>query len=355
VQDGEVKLSDTNGVGIYTPDSNSDFALATYANGNGYFHNGKIYEAIFYQTTLNDAQRRIMSAYLSAKWDKPFATNPTYEDVYEGDKSAHGDYDFFVGGIGQDKGSKQEIGTSQGLTITDVDFLTSDGRFVVAGVNYLLQTPPTGTTTNDLPTGYPFRARRTWYIDRHGDAPGKKVKLSFDAVNLGLPIENGVSYSLMRRQGTSGTFTRVADSTMQGGKVEFDVLPEDGVYTIAKGVPVMHITKSSCVIDDPANGTNHPKRIPGATIRYAIEVNNTGTGAADHVSVEDNLSASLNEQTLSHWQVRNAPCDCVGVTAHTDANSSINGRTVTLDFGTLPRSLPAQPSVKCRYFEAEIR
>ncbi len=47
------------------------------------------------------------------------------------------------------------------------------------------------------------------------------------------------------------------------------------------------ITKSSVVVEDPFNGTTNPKAIPGARVTYTLDVNNTGTGDADNVSIVD--------------------------------------------------------------------
>lgn len=59
--------------------------------------------------------------------------------------------------------------------------------------------------------------------------------------------------------------------------------------------PEMLISKLSTVLADPVNGTNHPKRIPGATIRYQIVVTNQGKGQpdADSVVVTDALPANV--------------------------------------------------------------
>lgn len=42
------------------------------------------------------------------------------------------------------------------------------------------------------------------------------------------------------------------------------------------------LLKQSTVISDPINGTNNPKRIPGAIIRYSIEVKNLGSSPIDN-------------------------------------------------------------------------
>jgi hypothetical protein len=349
VQDGVIQLNDTDGVGTYTPDTYSDFALAARSYDGAQNHDGKIYEAIFYQTSLNTAQRRIMSTYLSAKWDKALASGATYADVYSGDDAAHGDYDFFVGGIGKESDGSQTTGTSQGLTILNNNFLTADNKYVVAGVDYLTTSPPVGTTTVDLPTGYRYRAQRTWYIDTTGS--GGTVYLDFDAASLGLPVDNGALYGLMHRSVTGGSFAHVATANMTGGTVRFDLLPSDGVYTIGKiMLPILH--KTSCVISDPVNASIHPKRIPGARIRYAIEVNNTSAIQLDNVIVKDSLSTVFDIATIAQLHIGNTACNCTqpGVTNPNGSQGTGNGvNPVKLDFGTVNANTKA-----CGYFEVDI-
>lgn len=52
------------------------------------------------------------------------------------------------------------------------------------------------------------------------------------------------------------------------------------------------VTKSSIVAEDPINGTTNPKAIPGATIEYCIDVNNTGAIAAGSISIADVIPAN---------------------------------------------------------------
>lgn len=53
--------------------------------------------------------------------------------------------------------------------------------------------------------------------------------------------------------------------------------------------PMIGMTKTSTVIWDPINNSNHPKRIPGATIRYTILVQNNAASSAagENVVVTD--------------------------------------------------------------------
>ena len=119
IRNGDTTLTD-GGAGVYN-NLNSQFSLGGRIGSTALHHHGHFYEAIFYQSELNNAQRRILVSYLAAKWDRTLPGGVDFADVYEGDSTANGNYDFFVGGIGRDDGS-QSIGTSQGLTITDNNF-----------------------------------------------------------------------------------------------------------------------------------------------------------------------------------------------------------------------------------------
>ncbi len=58
------------------------------------------------------------------------------------------------------------------------------------------------------------------------------------------------------------------------------------------------VLKSSLVVSDPVNGTNNPKAIPGAVIRYCIAVSNASGGAdATNISVVDDLPSDVTFNT----------------------------------------------------------
>ncbi len=63
-----------------------------------------------------------------------------------------------------------------------------------------------------------------------------------------------------------------------------------GVYVV--GSALLTINKSSLVTSDPINGGTNPKAIPGATIRYTIDVANTGSVSANAVIVTDQVPAN---------------------------------------------------------------
>lgn len=112
------------------------------------------------------------------------------------------------------------------------------------------------------------------------------------------------------------------------------------------------ISKISCVTDDPVNSTSNPKRIPGATIRYAIEVKNDTDNAIDSTRVNDSIDSNFDTTTIRNLQIQNGICDCTGTASASNngPNGTGNGvNPIVLDFGTINAN-----STKCGYFEVDI-
>lgn len=65
---------------------------------------------------------------------------------------------------------------------------------------------------------------------------------------------------------------------------------DTGAYRVRTAT--LTVTKSSVVIQDPFNGTNQPKRIPGAIIEYCVDITNTGSTQADDVVISDAIPAN---------------------------------------------------------------
>jgi len=132
------------------------------------------------------------------------------------------------------------------------------------------------------------------------------------------------------------------------------------ITTSTQEVPptaILNITKNSCVISDPINGTNNPKRIAGATIRYAMEVSNSGGAEATDVIATDNIDGSFDTSTIQNLQITSGACDCLGVASASNngTNGSANGVTpVKLDFTNILGGTATNPTLKCGYFEVEV-
>ena len=62
-------------------------------------------------------------------------------------------------------------------------------------------------------------------------------------------------------------------------------LPASSTVATTVIAPALRATKVSEVLGDPFNGGSLPKRIPGALVRYAVTVANSGTGTVDNASL----------------------------------------------------------------------
>lgn len=118
--------------------------------------------------------------------------------------------------------------------------------------------------------------------------------------------------------------------------------------------------KSSCVVSDPVNAGTNPKRIPGAVVRYSIEVANSGTADATSVSISDTLAAEFGTSAAG-LEVRTAAC--AGIDAGTNACAAKTGTvepvggttgagtsSVTLDYATV-----AAGTTECGYIDVTIQ
>jgi len=117
--------------------------------------------------------------------------------------------------------------------------------------------------------------------------------------------------------------------------------------------PYPNAIKTSCVVSDPVNNTSNPKRIPGAKIRYAIEVKNPNTSTAHDVLVKDSVDNSFDTSTISNLKISNNNCNCQNPSnlSNNGSNGSSDGQNpVKLDLGNIDGG-----KSKCGYFEVEIK
>lgn len=128
--------------------------------------------------------------------------------------------------------------------------------------------------------------------------------------------------------------------------------------------PILAVAKTSCVIHDPVNNTTNPKRIPGGTIRYAIQISNTSGGYssdlfASNVFATDTVdSSAFDTGTINYLQIQDGACNCTGVSSASNNGSSgsANGvNPVILDYGTFLGGTLDTYAQKCGYFEVDIK
>jgi uncharacterized repeat protein (TIGR01451 family) len=107
-------------------------------------------------------------------------------------------------------------------------------------------------------------------------AAGSASTLSSHASSLSCTNANAGSATVMP---TNAAVTSYMLGTLAYG---------DGVtcmFTNTPKYPALAVQKISAVLSDPVSGISNPKRIPGAVVRYAVTLTNTGTGAVDSSSL----------------------------------------------------------------------
>lgn len=87
-----------------------------------------------------------------------------------------------------------------------------------------------------------------------------------------------------------------------GGAMDQGITPSGGpnngdrnashsdIQTFEIKAPELSVVKTSTVISDPFNGTNNPKRIPGAVIEYTITVSNASETSVNDVNISDTIA-----------------------------------------------------------------
>src|ERR1700756_585302 len=232
----DITSAETNTI---VPNNISPLIIGSTDSADGRPFGGYMAELIIYRRALNNAERYIVDNYLSAKYNITI-----FNDLYAGDNSSNGDYDYNVVGVGTDAtGSNNSFSTSVslGLGITQNTGF-DNGDYILAGhkttVNYLDSSDISGISGTSI-----ARWGRVWYFDIRDAATAMKVNMSFDLVNGGFPLAPNAGtasdYQLIYRSGQTGTWTVVTTaSSTSGTTITFNGinLPNgSGYYTIATG------------------------------------------------------------------------------------------------------------------------
>ena len=80
-------------------------------------------------------------------------------------------------------------------------------------------------------------------------------------------------------------------------------------YLEAAKVAEITVLKTSAVISDPINLSTNPKRIPGATLRFTLTIENIGAGAAENSVMTDPVDSTLSYRSGSVTATRNGTAD----------------------------------------------
>lgn len=119
------------------------------------------------------------------------------------------------------------------------------------------------------------------------------------------------------------------DAVVGASSADADVI---GSYQVLNAPLDVAVIKSGQVINDGVSCNTPPcSPVPGATIRYALQVDVTGTGTADNLVITDSIPANTTYVPAS------ISLDSVSQTDNVDADAgSFGGGIVTVDLGSVP-------------------
>ena len=140
--------------------------------------------------------------------------------------------------------------------------------------------------------------------------------------------------------------------TSEGNIEHTNTFTRWGGYIVV--APTLDLTKLSCVLNDPVNSTTNPKRIPGATILYVFDINNTSATAATDVNLSDTLDNALDISGAINVKTNDgqSSCSCTDGTAGAGgtATSSVSGQNLKITGLTITGN-----KHNCVSFEAVIK
>lgn len=198
---------------------------------------GDIAEVIAFNTSINLAQRNIVSNYLSSKYN---ITISAASDFYAGDTGANGNYDFEVAGIGQASDGTTNLvfnpSVTGGLGLTYASGF-DNGDYIFVGHNLISGNNSTNSDVAGMTGIQNQRWIRIWYIDVTNTATSIVTSVKFDMSDGGLAgiiPNNGENYVLLRRGSTTGSWTEYATgANVSGDEITFNnITLIDGYYTI---------------------------------------------------------------------------------------------------------------------------
>lgn len=196
---------------------------------------------------------------------------------------------------------------------------------------------------------------KTFYV--FADVPPTAANDNIASIALSATaVENGTTITLTEDTGADDqAVVQVVfadDAGVNGDTARSGIHSALSAYEV--NTAVMALTKTSCVVWDPVNLTTNPKRIPGAVVRYAVNLANTGSAAATNVALSDTLQAELAYGTSGAAPagvslVATQACDCANPGLSNGDSILNSGQDVIVDFGTVNAG-----STECAYFDVTI-
>ncbi len=188
------------------------------STGFGFPFTGSIAEIAMYDGEMTDAQRIIMTNYLTAKYDIDISASGN--DVYDMDDNANGDYDFEVVGIGQASDGTNHrdaigLGVARMWNPSDLD---NDEYLMWGHDNTALTSTTSAVGTAVDGTVIQERLSRIWRVAKSGDLGAISMSINFS----GLP-ENPLGSNLRLMIDRDGDGFADNDVTPIEGSVSNDI------------------------------------------------------------------------------------------------------------------------------------
>jgi len=363
----------------FSPNSSKPFRVgkgatedtSKYPHGRYPWH-GYITETIVYDKALNDTDRNRVESYLALKYGITLTQSQDYRGC-DGSviwsASSNSGYGNDIAGVSLDTGGScsefdqrvsKSINSDAIITMaTNSDFSSANPSsrppLSASSGSFIIWSNDDGDATwdsNGAPRGGKILDRK-WKVQKSGSPNNINIQVDVDDSDFDIDSFNGPLYLVHGSDLSKAIPLKMQNDGSGKWHIENINFADGDLFSFVVEVPEMNITKSSCVVDDPVNNTTNPKRIPGSTIRYAIEVTNSGYGNADNVIVTDKLNDYFDSSTIKAPRIAQDKCDCTNPTntASNGSNGSGDGENpVKIDFATVSAN-----SVECGYFEVELK
>jgi uncharacterized repeat protein (TIGR01451 family) len=227
-------------------------------------------------------------------------------------------------------GASDPFGGTDDFDTANVEFYLDDGDNVFdAGdtlITFLDEIPADATRTVHVVSDIPFGGA-------DGDSSSGTLRAFAAAAGSGGSL--GADHTQTAGADTALTVDTVfADAAGDTGDAARDgAHSDDDAYRIRTAA--ISVVKTSRVISDPFNGTTNPKRIPGATVEYCIEVTNSSTTtAATAVIVSDDINELTTTFVAGSGLINSSTCTA----GDGGAGGAYDGNIVTGDLGTVAAS-----------------
>ncbi len=163
------------------------------------------------------------------------------------------------------------------------------------------------------------------------------ARVDGDVMNISLTAK-AIDASGNLETNTAGADNKAVEDTVlaEGAGATGDI-KENGIFVAWGGyiiaAPNLSLSKTSCVLTDPINLTSNPKRIPGATVLYILDISNTGTSTdATDVNVSDDLAGTLDYASMANLKQDDGQtaCSCTDGVAYATGSTIANSGTTPL-------------------------